>query len=192
MPISSTKKLAADGPFSVFAEDGDLKKYFIGSRIFAPFGSIFTSYQPPSPGVVGSSTGLKWVSTAIRRRRCCLQGRSCSWIYGTWTCGLASSARFCSAACMAATVFTMAARIKLTKGRDKLRRSSGCAVEASEGVIRVTVDTSSIIADIIIMTPALELCQPSQSARVIELLEPRRYSMLAKGGVAILICRDRP
>ena len=52
---------------------------------------------------------------------------------------------------MTATVFTMAARIKLTKGRDKLRRSSGCAVEASEGVIK------SIIADIIIMTPALEL-----------------------------------
>ena len=54
-------------------------------------------------------------------------------------------------------MFTMAARIKLTKGKAKLRRSCGCAVEASEGVIRVTVDTSSIIADMIIMTPALRL-----------------------------------
>ena len=161
-------------------------------NISAPFGSIFTLYQPPSPGVVGSSAGLTWVSTAIRWRRCCLLGRSCSWIYGTWICDLASSAWFCSAACMAATVFTIAAKIKLTKGRDKLRRSSGCAVEASEGVIRVTVDTTSTIADIIITTPALELCQPSPSARAIELLEPHRYSMLAKGGVAILICRDRP
>ena len=54
-------------------------------------------------------------------------------------------------------MFTMAARIKLTKGKAKLRRSCGCAVEASEGVIRVTVDMSSIIADMIIMTPALRL-----------------------------------
>ena len=57
----------------------------------------------------------------------------------------------------------MAARITLTNGNIRLRRSSDCAVEASEGVIRVTVVTSSIMAEITIIIPALEsISDPNQ------------------------------
>ena len=49
----------------------------------------------------------------------------------------------------------MAARVKVVDGRDRLSSRPDCAVEASVGVIRLTVATSSITAPRIITRLAL-------------------------------------